>query len=157
MPVERKRSRQVVLAQSAVAATAPADTNENVLATIPVPGGAMGLNGRLLITTQWTITSSANNKILRVRFSGAAGTLFLNGTFTTSATARMQTEIANRNAANSQVGGSSLASGTWGGSTGAIVTAAVDTAADTTLVIAGTKASGAETITLESYSVELYV
>lgn len=144
-----------ILGASAVAVSGPADTSENILATITVPAGAMGLNGFVRIAHTWTITSSANSKILRVRFSGAAGTSFFANTLTTFATLKADTIFANRGAANSQVG-SSFFTGT-GGSSGhtAPVAASVDTTAATTIIISGQKASAGETITLESYLVEL--
>lgn len=148
-----------ILAQSAVAVSGAADTNENTLATIPVPANAMGPNGTLRIWTSWTYTNSANVKTIRVRFSGAAGTQFFSRGETTTAIANNVTTISNRNATNSQVSGGT-ANGTLtvtglGTSTGAIVTGAVDTTVATTLVITGQKALDSETLTLERYLVEV--
>lgn len=143
-----------ILGASAVAVSGGADTNENILATVTIPAGAMGLNGILRVHTMWTVTNSANNKILRVRFGGIGGTAYLGQTLTTSLTATDLRWIANRGAANSQIGPQSgLAQ--LGSSTSAHQTSAIDTAAATTLVITGQKASAGETLTLESYLVEL--
>jgi hypothetical protein len=144
----------VVLAASAVAASAGAVTTEETLATITVPANAMGLHGTLRVTTVWTHTNGANNKTLRVRFSGAAGTQYCNVVATTTATTVHQATISNRGAANSQVGGHTGVSA-FSGSSGAVTTSAVDTTADTTIVISGQKASSGDTLTLERYMVEL--
>lgn len=141
-----------VLAQSFVAASAPADTTEDTLATITVPANTLGLNGALRIWTWWTMTSSVNNKTLRIRYSGAAGTVYAAPALTTSASLVGLTVIGNRGATNSQVGGPST---TIANSAAAIVTSAVDTTAATTIVITGQKASAGETLTLEGYIVEV--
>jgi hypothetical protein len=142
------------LFQSAAAVSCAADTAENVLATITVPAGAMGPNGTIRVWTSWSYTNGANNKVLRVRFGGGAGTSYLGFTATTTAGARFFTEISNRNATNSQFGGIG-ASGSFGASTNTYSTSAVDTTAATTIVISGTKASAGDTLTLERYLVEL--
>lgn len=146
-----------VLAASAVAASHTGNTSETALATITVPAGAMGPNGLLRVTTQWSYTNSANNKTLRVRFGGASGTGYLGNNVTTTNAFRDQRLIANRNAANAQVGQSTgvLTSGGWGTSTSTPVTSSVDTSAAADLVISGQLANAGETVTLESYLVEL--
>ncbi len=143
-----------VLAKSAVAVSAPADVTEDTLATITVPANAMGANGALRITTLWSFTSSGNTKTLRVRFSGGAGTLYFTPILTVNTNVECVVNIANRNTTNSQVGGSLATSDNAAlGTTKA--TSAVDTTAGTTIVITGQKASAGETLTLESYLVEL--
>jgi hypothetical protein len=144
----------VVLAQSGAAVSGAADTNENVLASITVPANALGANGSLRIWSLWTVTNSANNKVIRVRYSGASGTQYLAQTLTTVASFQHMALITNRNATNSQVGGFSN-SQPFATSSSAVVTSSVDTTADTTIILSGTKASAGETITLERYLVEL--
>lgn len=142
-----------VLCTTAVAASAPSDTTEDTLATCTVPANAVGANGSLRIWTTWTVTNSANNKTLRVRYSGAAGSQYLVATLTTSASGQYLTLITNRGATNSQV--SSNGTGAIGGSSAAVVTSAADTTADTTIVVTCQKALNTETCTLERYLVEL--
>jgi len=142
-----------VLAASAVAAAHTGDTLETPLATIAIPAGAMGPNGQLRVTTQWSYTNSANGKTLRVRFGGGAGTSYLAQAVAATASAQFQNRIGNRGAANSQVGNSNTAFGT---TTAGVVTSAVDTSAGVNLVITGQVANTAETVTLESYLVELF-
>ncbi len=148
---------EVVLGKSGAAVNTPADTSEDTLATINIPANAMGANGVLRIYTLWAFTSSGNNKTLRIRFSGASGTIYMNPVFTTSVGYASLTMIANRNATNSQVGFASAATngGLGTSSASANVTSSVDTTAATSLVITGQKASAGETLTLESYLVEL--
>lgn len=140
-----------VIAKSNVAVSHTGNTNDTTLATVTVPAGAMGANGRLRITSLWSTTNNANNKTGRVKFGG---TTYTSSVIANNASYRTQTEVSNRNATNSQVGypgGSGL-----GGSTAVVVTTAVDTTAEVTVLLTGQLASGADTITLESYVVELF-
>jgi hypothetical protein len=145
-----------VLAKSAVAASCPADTTEDILATIPIPAGAMGANGFIRVSTRWSMTNNANVKTLFVRFSGAAGTAYLNTAISSVGEAFYLVDIANRNSASSQVGGTfgvAGASAVKGSATA--VTSAENTALATSIVISGQKATAGDTLTLESYLVEL--
>lgn len=143
----------LVLGSSAVAVSGPADTAENILATVTIPAGAMGTNGRLRIESLWTITNSANNKIPRIRLGGIGGTQFMGRVIGAAATFYNLFTIANRGVTNSQI--SNQANGDVTISTAAVVTGTIDTSAAQTLVFTGQKASAGETITLESYLVEL--
>jgi hypothetical protein len=144
-----------VLAASAVAVSHTVSTTETALATIQIPANTLGANGILRVTTLWTITNSANDKTLRARLAGLVGTAYLEVVLTTQASYRDQRQIANRNAANSQIGGSFSALGGFGNSGNANVTSAVDTTANQDLVISGQLETGSETITLEAYLVEV--
>lgn len=146
-----------VLAASASAVSGAADTNENTLATITVPAGAMGLNGIIRVFTLWTYTNSVNNKTLRVRFGGVSGTTYLSVGPTTTAAFSTLTIIGNRNSASSQVGVADAAANVFSATTDAVTTSSVDTSAATTIVITGQKASAGEVITLEQYVAELII
>lgn len=148
------RAIPYVLAQSAVAVSVGAVTSEAALATITVPANAMGPNGTLRITAFWTYTNGADDKILRIRFSGAAGTIYHTTTATTTASQTVQVSICNINATNSQKSGSPN-SVSFGTSANQSVTSAVDTTAATTIVITGQKETGTDTLTLERYLVEV--
>ena len=142
-----------ILCKSGTAVSAPADTNEDTLATCTVPANTLGASGSLRVWTLFTTTNSANNKNIRVRYSGAAGTQFMVVTVTTATTLHNVTEITNRDATNSQVG---YANGQpFSTSTTAVATASVDTTADTSVVITCQKASAGEVCTLERYLVEV--
>lgn len=131
------------------------NTNETTLATITIPANALGANGRIRVTTQWTYTNNANTKTLIVRLGGTSGTQYATVAVTTTAGVRMQQEIANRNATNSQIGFAANNSSGFGGTTAAPVTSAVDTTASVDLVIRCQLGNGADTITLDSYCVEI--
>jgi len=144
-----------ILGQSGVEIPLTGTVAETALATIPVPAGAMGPNGRLRITALWNYTNSANNKTLRVRFGGIGGTIYHSTVLTTTANFRAIIDIANRNATNSQVGAPNGLNSV-GSTTGALVTGAIDTTLAQDIVITGTLASAGEAINLESYLVELF-
>lgn len=140
-----------VLAQSAVAVSHTGDTSQTTLATVTIPANSMGKNGRLRITTVWSYTNSGNNKSLRISFGG---TNYLSSNVTTSASIQDQRTISNRNDTASQVGLTSTVGG-FGSSSASPVTSTVDTTSDVPLLFTGQLASSGETVTLESYLVEL--
>lgn len=145
-----------LLSASAVASSHTGDMNETALATITITAGAMGLNGIIRIVAIWSGTSSGNGKTFRCRFSTISGTVFRTAAQTTNISNREFITIQNRGAMDSQIGSVvGAATGGWSPSSGALVTAAVDTSAETTLVLSGQLADSGDTITLESYSVEL--
>lgn len=139
-----------VLCQSAVAASHTGNTNETTLATCTIPANAMGANGCLTLDAFFSYTNSANNKNLRARLGGISGTVYTVSVQTTSLGVRfVGTEICNRNATNSQVGGVGTAFA------GAPITSAVDTTASTTVVFTGQLTNSGETVTLEMSRVRL--
>ncbi len=145
-----------IIGHSAVAAALTGTTAETILASVAVPAGEMGPNGVLRVTTEWSYTNSANNKTLRTRLgAGLSGTVFDSIVPTTNAFQRRQCDIKNRNANNAQMAPPSAYVAGFGTSTGAVLTGTVDTSAAQTLAITGQLANAGETITLESYLVEL--
>ena len=143
-----------VLAASAVAASVTGATSKTALATINVPAGAMGANGRLRVTTHMSMTASTNLKTLSIELGGTA---FYSRTEAGAsiATYRDQREIANRNSASSQVAWRATSIGGFGGGTAATTTGAVNTASAQQLIIYGQLGNAGETIALENYIVEL--
>lgn len=141
-----------VLAQSSVALSAPADTNENTLVTVAIPAGVMGANGRVRVTSLWSMTNSSNNKTTRVRFDGVA---FGSVTHTTVASYREVREVCNRNSVSSQIGTMPGGVGGWSTTTGALVTSTANTSGSVNVTLTAQKASAGETVTLESYLVEV--
>lgn len=143
-----------VLAQSAVAVSHTGDLVETVLATVTIPAGAMRANGAVRVSSLWTYTNSANNKRMRVKLGGVGGTAFFDSTQTTTATyTDPGRTIQNRNSEASQVG--RPAASTQGSTTSAVVTSAIDTSVAQTIVFTALLANTGETITLESYLVEI--
>lgn len=147
-----------VISQSGAGASAGAVVTEEVLATITVPGGAMGANGVIQLFTHFSVNNSVNNKTLRVRVGGVSGTEFMSLAIsgTTIASGRL-TVIANKNATNSQTAIASIGNANGvGQGTVAPPTASVDTTASWDIVISGQKASSGDTLTLVNYFAFLY-
>lgn len=150
------RSPILILGKSSVSASGGADTNENILGTVTIPAGIMGTSGQLIINSTWTYSNSASAKTLRIRFGGIGGTIYLTTAPTTTLTYRDFRTIANNNAANAQVSGTSAVASTgFQLDNAANITSSVDTTAETTLVFTGQKASAGDTLTLQQYSVQL--
>jgi hypothetical protein len=140
-----------VLARSGVAVSAGADTNENTLATITVPAGAMGDSGSVRVTCVFSYTNSGNSKTLRVKFGGVT---YASQGATTTAIQSFIVGISNRTNAT-QVGWFPINPNQLSGQSGSPITSSVDTTAAVTILITGQKATAGETLTLERYSVEL--
>jgi hypothetical protein len=155
--VNRGSGAQGPFAQSFIAVSAPADTNEDTLATINVP--ALGANSLIRLTTIWTFSGAGGTRTPRVRFSGASGTkYFENAVAAARSGLTLVTYIANANATNSQVGSSmgQIDNGTGVQTVGAgNATSAVDTTVGTTIVLTGQKASAGDVLTLNGFTAEL--
>jgi hypothetical protein len=141
-----------VLGQSNVAASYTGGTSEQILGTVIVPAYPMGKNGRLRITASWSFTNNANAKTTRLRFGGLQAYSQSN---TSVAQHRPQIEIGNRNSLASQVVMIPGSATGFGQSTTATGTMTIDTSAASSVTITGQLADGADTITLESYIVEV--
>lgn len=132
---------------------------ETVLATVPLAAGVIGANGILRVTSLWQVTNSVNNKILTWRIgasgNGIGGSIYGQTTQTTVASMRMQQQLQNRNSVSAQVLQSGIGTGGWGTTTAGISTDTRDTSVALDLVFTGTLANTGETITLQSYTVEL--
>lgn len=147
----------IVLAQSALAVNGAADTNENVLLTVNIPGGLLGPNGYFRLTTTWTLTNSANTKTARLRYSGAAGAQLHAGNYGSAAGALIIQGFANRGLANSQIGLGAQSGGIFVLAAGtAPLASAVDTSVATTAVLSMQKGSAGEIATLDSYLAEAF-
>lgn len=142
------------LARSAVQVPLTGTTVETALATVSVPANAMGANGILRITPLVSNNNSAGTKTTRVRFGGLAGTIYQSSAATTTLSTRLQCQIHNRNATNSQVGASTAITG-FGVAAGAPVTSALDTTAAQDIVISGQLSNGADNMALEAYLIEI--
>jgi hypothetical protein len=136
------------LCQGGAAVAHTGDTVEFTHATCSIPRKYLGPNGRIIVRVAFSHTNSANNKTMRVRLNGIAGTAYLSQVDTTTAAFNARVHVGNRNATNSQAGYVE-------GSTAAVTTSAVDTTVAVPLVITGQLALGTETLTLESWSVQV--
>lgn len=143
------------LKQSSVSVVAPAnDTNENILATYTIPAGTIQAGDEIEIMLGGSHTNSANTKTWRVRLGGVAGTVFAAYAVTTSAAIQSLIVIRFPTTATEKAWNSGNSS-PFGTGSGAFTTGAIDMANAQDLVITGQKATGSETMTLESYSMRL--
>lgn len=140
---------------SAVAVPVTNTLTETALATIAIPAGAMGPNGILRITALYSYTNSANLKTMRFRLGGIGGTAFVDTQNTTTVSQPFQRIIQNRASQASQVAFPSVTGNSFASSTASPATGTINTALAQDLVITGQMAALAETITLESFLVEL--
>jgi len=145
--------RQLVAAAN-VAASITGTLTETNLATVTIP--ALGANDQVVVVSAWSYPNSGNAKVPRIRFhtaSGVAGTVVANGSATTTTAMRLNVEGGNRNATNSQIW--ALATGGMAATNNANVTTTLDTTVPTFLNFTATLADTGETITLQSYRVEI--
>jgi hypothetical protein len=141
--------KSFVLASSAVAVPLTGTTATTPLATIAIPANRMGLNGYFVVSTVWSCTNNANRKSYLLQF----GTTVSDIDLANSASYSDQRTIQNRNSASSQV--IFAGTGGFGTSTTALSTAAQNTTTSINLIINGDLANAGDTMTLESYRVEL--
>lgn len=140
-----------VLASSGVAASHTGDTLDTTLATVAVPAGAMGPNGALRITALWSWTNSANTKRLRFYLGGAAVSAV---NVTTNGALALQRLLQNRNSPASQVAFQTGVTNSF--AVGSVAsTLSVNTSLAQDLTFTGGLVDSGETITLESYLVEM--
>lgn len=148
VPASPFKLSALILEQNHAAGTPlTGSTSLTVLASILVPAGLMGLNGSIRVSAGTTITNNANTKTLSFALGGAA----LLSVSTTAATGLQLTSIiGNRGALSSQI---SRAYGNNGA--GSEVTSAINTGVDQILTINGQLGVGTDSMTLDSYVVEV--
>lgn len=127
-------------------------TTETTLATIPIKGGVLGVNGKLRFYILGTVTNSANAKSLRLKH--AATTLWqVAHTAVVGITAQIL--FLNKNSESSQVT-SLYNSAILSGSASTVVTpSAIDTSADFSLTITGQLANSADSISVTAIFAEI--
>jgi hypothetical protein len=142
----------VLLGSSAVPSSVTGTTAATTLATIAIPAALMGLNGQLKITTLWS--AAANNANAKTGFVKLDTTLYQSIALASNLSSQALVHIRNRNSASSQVGwiGTTTA---FGLSATGVTTSTVDTSIAKNIVIQGQLANSGDTLTLESYTVEL--
>ena len=126
-------------------------TSAVTLATITIPAGLMGANGKLKIYPLWATTNNANVKTLRVVFGGSTCTTMTSQSVPNNSGLLI---IRNINSESVQKCSSGLVAGI-GASTGSIASPTVDTSVATTITITGQLAVGTDTLTLEDLFIEV--
>lgn len=144
-----------ILAKSFVIVAAPADTTEDILATVNIPAAAMGANGSIRFRAAVTATNGAGTKAFRVRFSGIGGTIYHTSTITTQTPMLIDVIIGNRNSASSQGGANLGVLGSAALVVPVVSTSTENTALATTLVLTAQKNTGGDTAQVEWYICEL--
>jgi hypothetical protein len=140
--------------QSYTAVVAPADTNENILATINIGAGDLGVNGGFELYFYLSCTSNANVKTIRVRWSGIGGTILFTRDAANFGNLRGYVDFGNRGVTNSQQYESRVMRSDAAWSITGSGTTAVDTTAASTVVITCTKATAGDTVTLELFKAQ---
>lgn len=128
-------------------------TGEEVLRTISIPAGSLGLYGTLEVDVCFTCTNNSNTKTPRVRLGGVSGTVVFGPALTTSASTRMIINVMNRGSENSQISHSSTTG--IGTTSTSVITATVNTANAWNLVISSQKDTGTDTLQLEYVKVSV--
>lgn len=148
------RATPIIVAQSGAPASLTGSTSETTLATVVIPAGMMGANGRVCVVAEFSAASGGapGNRTARIKFGG---TSYVATTLSSSqVSARYQADIWNANSATAQIGHNQA--GQWGPNSAAHVTSSVDTASPVTILLTGQLADGGDTITLRGYTVTVY-
>jgi len=127
-------------------------TAETTLATIPIKGGVLGVNGKLRFYILGTVTNNANAKSFKLKH---ASTTLWQVAYTTAVGITAQILFLNKNSESSQVTALFNSSG-LGGTTSTVVTpSAIDTSADFSLTITGQLGNSADSISVTAIFVEI--
>ena len=126
-------------------------TSVVTLATITIPAGLMGANGKLKIYPLWSTTNNANAKTLRLNTGGAVCSTMTSQSVPNNSGLLI---IRNTNSEAVQKCSSGLVAGI-GLSFGSIAVLAIDTTAATTITLTGQLAVGTDTLTLEDLFIEV--
>lgn len=139
-----------VIAANATQQSVTGNTNDNIVATVTIPGGLMSANSQLRICSLWTYPNNANTKTVRTRFGG---NLMTQSSFTSGNGAfSVETILANRGTGSQVfVGGGFNGFGT----AGAVSTMAVDTTVDQTVTFSLQLGTSTDTMSLERFSIEV--
>ena len=127
-------------------------TSVVTLATITIPAGLLGANGKLKIYPLWATTNNANVKTLRVVFGGGSALTTMTSQSVPNNSGLLI--IRNLNSESAQKTSSGLVAGI-GSSFGSIASTTVDTTAATTITLTGQLAVGTDTLTLEDLFIEV--
>ena len=130
----------------------PADTAENEVVSLTVPGGVLGPNGYLSIKAQLGVNNNANAKTYRIKING---TTINSGNAASGLTYRISAEMFNRNNVSAQImqAAGQVGYGIFGT---AAQTFAINTSVDMIISMTLQKASAGDTLTVEAFSVEVH-
>ena len=127
-------------------------TTATTLATITIPAGLIGANGKVKFYPLWSNTNNANAKTLRVVLN--SWTIVYTATIVNSVHNSGLLILRNFNSETAQRMSSGMAAG-LGSSTGSIAAPTVDTTVPVTVTVTGQLANSADTMTLEGLFLEI--
>ena len=127
-------------------------TSATTLATITIPAGLIGANGKVKFYPLWSNTNNANAKTLRVVLNGA--TTVYTGTSQNSVHNSGLLILRNFNSESVQRMSSGMVAG-FGSTTGSIAASTIDTTVPVTVTVTGQLANSADTMTLEGLFLEI--
>lgn len=127
-------------------------TTETTLATIPIKGGLLGVNGKIRFYIVGTVTNSANAKSFRLKH---AATTLWQCSYTTAVGITAQILFLNKNSESSQVTSLFNSAILSGSASSAVTPSSIATSADFSLTITGQLADGAESISVTAIFVEI--
>jgi hypothetical protein len=150
--ISGKYPASVLAVQGNQVACASTATDE-VLFTYTLPAGTLGPNGGIEILPIWSMTSSANNKIIKVNFGAFVA---YNITRTASVYERLYIVVINRGSTSSQIAPGNGTGATFVVSSGGPVqTGTVDTTQNVIITVTGNRANAGDTLALESCVLKL--
>ncbi len=126
-------------------------TSVVTLATVTIPAGLLGANGKLKIYPLWLTTNNANAKVLRLNIGGSLCSTMQSQSVSNNSGLLI---IRNTNNESAQKCSSGLVAGI-GLSSGSIANTTIDTTAATTITLTGQLAVGTDTLTLEDLFIEV--
>jgi len=127
-------------------------TSATTLATITIPAGLIGANGKVKFYPLWSNTNNANAKTLRVVLN--SWTIVYTATIVNSVHNSGLLILRNFNSETAQRMSSGMAAG-LGSSTGSIAPTTIDTTVPVTVTVTGQLTNSADTMTLEGLFVEI--
>lgn len=146
----------MLLDQSGVPVALTGSTARTTLSNTTVKGGLLGTGGIIAITFSGSCSTGANTKIFNLNFGSSQNAFSLSQTTATNQQAKFYLRANNSTSALSCFNNTSLAS-PYGATSTSVNTLAVNTTIDNVLSITGTLASGSDTITLLSYTIEVFL
>jgi len=151
--------QQFLLAQSSTPFNIPANTNENILASVEIPAYTLGINGLITITGTLLCTNNSNVKTLRVRFGD--GTLnnttcpvVFQGSLASSSYTQFNCQIGNSGSTGNQSIVSNYIKDTTPSGISA-TTSNIDTTINKYVVITGQKTTAGDTLEVLNYNFQI--
>jgi hypothetical protein len=147
------------LMNSTVTLASGSATAEQIIGSFRMPPGFLQLNARLRLTALIAMVNNANAKTAQIRVNGIGGTImFQSPALASNANYNLQCDIALRGDGVTQISSGAGTTGGWGLSTTAYPTFSTVNYQlnEIEYVVTVTKATAADLMTLEGFTVELF-